>query len=140
MQLAREIEKVRKWLLSRDWELCVSSTASSCLDIDERTVVLNSRESTNMRACSAVHECGHVVTEEQRLCNKDRGYANLYLWESFERLPLIDRTWIVVEEAEAWVQARKIAKSLKLTATTSSLDRAMALSLKRYFILLVSKR
>lgn len=132
------MEKLKKWLGRRGFEVELAPGARDSVDFEEKTVTINSRCSYQIRLASLIHECGHVGIFASRLRAPQARVCGSTLGEALESKGRGDlrgrasRISLLHEEIEAWEVGESLARRLKVRYVRKVLEKDRVRALMSY--------
>ena len=124
------IDKVVEWLGERGWKVLFYTDAPEVTVWNLKQIHINSRTHPETRLYTLLHECGHVLVDD----NRDRIHKLSYQshCEHNRFLSRGKRVAVVSEEYEAWKRGEKLAKRLGIDIDVKKFDRHRADALMSY--------
>lgn len=125
-------DRVAAWLAMRDYEVCLGPFYPDAASFEEQCVYINSRQHSEKRLYTLLHEAGHVLVNEDR--KGDRLYELSYqtLQEGRHRPAKNKRVAVLSEEFEAWRRGELLAEYLEVEINPVKYDHERTQALMSY--------
>tara|TARA_R110001592_G_scaffold188358_2_gene433463 strand:+ start:5720 stop:6127 length:408 start_codon:yes stop_codon:yes gene_type:complete len=123
------IKKLKNWLSKYGFSLVYGSDDYVCWDAS--IVCINSRNRQENKLYALIHECGHVMVDN----NRDRLYeSSSMVQRSYEgrRPSKQKRIAVVAEEIEAWRRGERLARKLKIDIDEPKFDKQRTMAIMSY--------
>lgn len=126
-------ERVASWLWdTHGYEVCLDPHVPDAASFDEQRVYINSRQHSENRLYTLLHEAGHVLVNDGR--KGDRLYELSYqtLQEGRRRPAKNKRVAVLSEEFEAWRRGELLAEFLGIEINPGKYDQERSKALMSY--------
>ena len=130
MSHIKSIDKVILWLKKRGWDVFFYTDAPEVCVWSRKQVHINSRTHPETRLYTLLHECGHILVDD----NRDRIHRLSYRShsEGMYNLARDKRVAMLSEEYEAWKRGEKLARRLRIEIDVKKFDRHRSVALMSY--------
>jgi len=131
VSLDEDYKKVEIWLSKRGWHVFTYTDAYDATFWLLKEIHINSRNHAKRRLYTLLHECGHVLVDDNRdrihrLSRECHHLAGSRIRSKRKRIALVS------EEYEAWKRGERLARRLKIRIDTDKFDTFRAESLMSY--------
>jgi trehalose-6-phosphate synthase len=125
-------DRVAAWLAMRNYEVCLGPDMPDAASFEEERVYINSRQHSENRLYTLLHEAGHVLVNEAR--DGDRLYELSYQThqEARHRPAKNKRVAVLSEEFEAWRRGELLAEYLGIEINPVKYDHERTKALMSY--------
>jgi len=125
-----QFQIVENWLFNRDYVITQFTGAEDSVCYNTREVLINTRKHVESRFYTLLHECGHILIND----NRDRLYKlSRETQAHWGKKPARSRRIAVLsEEVEAWKRGERLAKKLGLKINERKFDTARTNALMSY--------
>ena len=127
-----QTSELNDWLVSKGYELVLETDAEDCVDFNTKTVYINSRNHSESRYYTLLHECGHIlVAQSSKKFSKE---MPMYARSSDGRKARSKayRVSTIAEEIEAWKRGRRLSYRMKHFIDEDKFDKQIAESVMSY--------
>jgi len=121
---------VEAWLFNRGYTVNVYTDAEDCVYYETKEVMINSRKHAESRFYTLLHECGHILIND----NRDRLFRLSRETQAImgQKPARNKRIAVLSEEVEAWKRGERLAKKLGLDINERKFDEARTNALMSY--------
>jgi hypothetical protein len=118
------------WLNKRGYKVYMGSDAQDSVQYGPKRIYLNSRQHIQNRLYALLHECGHILVND----NRDRVYKLSYqaTGEGRVRPSKQKRVAILAEEFEAWKRGERLAARLGVEINIEKYDQERTKAIMSY--------
>ena len=128
----RQFDEVSKWLAKKGYEVKLRSGIDDCVSFYGKTVFINSRNHPETRYYTLLHECGHVLIDN----DSDRFEQDMPMYarsgDGRNARSKAYRVSTVAEELEAWKRGRRLAARLKHDVNDAKYDKQITDNVMSY--------
>ena len=132
MSFSASFEIIESWLLDKGYSVCLETDAQDAVYFNCNQVVINSRNHAEKRLYILLHECGHILINNNL---SDRVLSLSLETEAVmggKRVSRKRRVAKVAEELEAWKRGERLAKRLGIKINEEKFDKARADAIMSY--------
>ena len=115
--------EVENWLASKGYQVIQKTDAEDSIVWEDKTVYIDSRNHSESRFYTLLHECGHLLIQQtSKQWAKD---VPMYCWKEDARVERSKayRVSLVAEEIEAWKRGRRLSNKLGLYINDEKYDK-----------------
>lgn len=128
----QQIEEIQRWLSKKGYSIKYKSDVEDQVDFDAKVVFICSRNHSESRFYTLLHECGHILVK-----NSWRKFAKdhpMYSASGDGRCARSKayRVSLIAEEIDAWKRGRRLAARMGLFVQDSKYDKIMTECLTGY--------
>ena len=126
MNFANSFEIVESWLIDKGYSVCLETDAQDAVYFSCNQIVLNSRNHIEKRLYILLHECGHILINNNPT---DRVLSLSMETEAVmggRRVSRKRRVAKIAEELEAWKRGEKLARRLGVEISEEKFDKIRA--------------
>ena len=123
-------DRVVEWLDKRGYEVYIGTDVEDSVWYANKRIYINSRQHIQNRLYALLHECGHILVND----NRDRVYELSYqaTGEGRVRPSKQKRVAILAEEFEAWKRGERLADRLGIEINTEKYDQERTRAIMSY--------
>lgn len=126
MTLEEAINSLVIWAEERGYHVNFEHGGDNAICRYTKSIEINSKESLQHQFYALLHECGHILIFQQE-----------NFWDFKNKKDcgnnIIERTYTVIEEIEAWKRAHKLAERLALPIVQEEWEGEMISAIRKYF-------
>ena len=132
MSFVDSFNVVESWLLEKDYEVLLETDGLDAVYFDCNQVILNSRNHIEKRLYILLHECGHILINNNSL---DRTFSLSQKTEAImggRKVSRERRVAKLTEEIEAWKRGESLARRLGIEIDERKFDKVRADAIMSY--------
>jgi len=131
MSFYKAYKIVESWLLEKDYTIFLETDGQDAVYFECNQVVINSRNHVEKRLYILLHECGHILINNNSL---DRVFSLSHDTAAIMgvRVSRKRRVAKLTEEIEAWKRGESLAKRLNIEINEEKFDKIRADSIISY--------
>ena len=121
----KQFHVILNWASAKGYEVWCYTDAEDRLDLETKTIHIDSRQHAESRFYTLLHECGHLlISQTARQFAVDHP---MYAFSSDNRSckSKAYQVSLVAEEIEAWKRGRRLAKRFMLEVNDNKFDKIM---------------
>lgn len=134
--VSRSIKALLTWCEEAGVVVKFSSTVPSEWNEENNVITVSTRHTKEVQLCYLLHEAGHMLAARFPDPNRQiegRGYARISDVDTAHNSLKIDKTYVVIDEIDAWERGFQLAQRLKLKLDTDKFNLIRSNSLQTYF-------
>ncbi len=132
MSFLKSFELIESWLLEKEYDVLLETDGPDGVYFNCKQVVLNSRNHIEKRLYILLHECGHILIDNN---SSDRIFSLSQQTEAImggRKVSRKRRVAKLTEEIEAWKRGESLARRLGIEIDEEKFDRVRADAIMSY--------
>lgn len=121
-----QFAEVVAWLGSKNYSVKCFAGARDILDFNSRSVHINSRQRSESKFYTLLHECGHLLISYSSKKFKEDYPVYAFSGDASSTRSIAYQVSLVAEELEAWKRGRRLAKKMGLHVDDEKFNKIMS--------------